>query len=180
MLLNCGAGEDSRESLGIQEVKSVNPKGNQPWILIGRTDAEAEMPLLWLPFALTYWERPWCWERLKMGGEGDNRDGWMASPIQWTWVWVNSRSWWWTGKPGVLQSMRSQRVGHDCAIELNWFSIFRLCHWYSLVNHLTLPMPYFPTTIKWRRSYPSSTPYLPPPNQWFKKGCIRQHSLWAF
>ena len=67
-------------------------------------------------------ERPWCWERLKVGGEGDNRrwDGWMASPTQWTWVWVNSGSWWWTGRPGVLQSMGSQRVGHDWVTELNW------------------------------------------------------------
>ena len=56
---------------------------------------------------LTHWNRPWCWERLKVGGEGDDRgwDGWMASPTQWTWDWVNSGSWWWTGSPGVLQSM---------------------------------------------------------------------------
>ena len=62
-----------------------------------------------------YWKRPWCWERLKVGGEGDNRgwNGWMATLIQWTWVWASSVSWWWTGKPGVLQSMGSQRVGHD-------------------------------------------------------------------
>ena len=67
----------------------------------------------------TLWKRPWCWERLKAGGEGNDRgwDGWMASPTQWTWVRVNSRSWWWTGKPGVLQSMGSQRVGHDWATE---------------------------------------------------------------
>jgi len=71
---------------------------------------------------LTHWKRPWCWERLKAGGEGDNRewDCWMASPTQWTWFWVNSRSWWWTGRPGVLQSMGSWRVGHDWATELNW------------------------------------------------------------
>ena len=71
---------------------------------------------------LTHWKRPWCWERLKVGGEGDNRgwDGWMASPTPWTWVWASSRSWWWTGKPGVLQSMGSQRVGHDWATKLNW------------------------------------------------------------
>ena len=71
---------------------------------------------------LTHWKRSWCWERLKAGGEGDNRawDGWMASLSRWTWVWVNSRSWWWTGKPGVLQSMGLQRVGHDWATELNW------------------------------------------------------------
>ena len=68
------------------------------------------------------WKRPWCWERLKAGGEGDNRgqDGWMASPTRWTWVWVNSWSWWWTGRPGVLWFMGSQRVGHDWATELNW------------------------------------------------------------
>ena len=72
---------------------------------------------------LTHLKRPWCWERLKAGGEGDNRgwDGWMASPTQWTWVWVNSRSWYRTGRPGVLQSMGSQRVGHDWATELIWF-----------------------------------------------------------
>ena len=71
---------------------------------------------------LTPWKRPWCWERLKAGGEGDNRgwDGWMASPIRWTWVWVSSRSWWWTGRPCVLQSMGSQRVSHDWATEVNW------------------------------------------------------------
>ena len=69
---------------------------------------------------LTHWERPWCWEGLGAGEEGDDRgwDGWMASLTQWTWVWVNSRSWWWTGRPGVLQFMWSQRVGHDWATEL--------------------------------------------------------------
>ena len=73
---------------------------------------------------LTHWKRHWCWERLKAGGEGDNRgwDGWMASLTQWTWVWGSSRSWWWTGKPGVLQSRGSQRVRHDQVTELNWVS----------------------------------------------------------
>ena len=71
---------------------------------------------------LTYLKRPWCWERLKAGGEGDDKgwDGWMASLTLWTWVWASSRSWWWTGKPGVLQSLRSQRTGHDWVTELNW------------------------------------------------------------
>ena len=66
-------------------------------------------------------EKPWCCEILKAGGEGEDRgwDGWVASPTQWTWVWVNSGSWWWTGKPGVLQSMGSQRVGYDWVTELN-------------------------------------------------------------
>ena len=77
--------------------------------------------LMWSLF-LTYWKRSWCWERLKAGGEGDNRgwDGWMASQTGWTWVWASSGSWWWTGRPGVLQSMGSQRVGHDWVTELNW------------------------------------------------------------
>ena len=66
---------------------------------------------------LTHWKRPWCWERLRAGGEGDNRgwDGWMASLTRWTWVWVDSRSWLPTGRPGVLPVMVSQRVGHDWA-----------------------------------------------------------------
>ena len=70
---------------------------------------------------LTLWERPWCWERLKAGGEGDDRGwyGWMASSTQWTWVWVNSGSWWWTGRPGVLQSTGSRRVGHNWGTELS-------------------------------------------------------------
>ena len=70
---------------------------------------------------LTHLKRPWCWERLKVGGEGDNRGwgGWMASPTQWTWVWVDSGSWWWTGRPGVLRFTELQRVGHDWATELN-------------------------------------------------------------
>ena len=71
---------------------------------------------------MTHWERLWCWERLKAGGEGNERgwDGWMASRNWWTWVWAISRSWWWTGKPGVLQSMGLQRVVHDWVTELNW------------------------------------------------------------
>ena len=62
---------------------------------------------------LTHWKRPWCWERLNAGGEGDDKgwDVWMASLTRWTWVWVNSGSWRWTGRPGMLQFMWSQRVG---------------------------------------------------------------------
>ena len=76
---------------------------------------------------LTHWKRPWGWERLNIGDEGDNRgwDGWMASPTQWIWVWASSRSWWWTVKPGVLQTMGSQRVGHDWDwTVLNWTESF--------------------------------------------------------
>ena len=77
---------------------------------------------------LTHWKRPWCWEGLGAGGEGDNRgwDGWMASPTRWAWVWVNSRSWWWTGRSGVLRFMGSQRVKHDGVTSL---SLFTFMHW---------------------------------------------------
>ena len=80
-----------------KEIKPVHLKGNQSWIFIGKTDAKAETPILWPPDVkeLTHWKRPWCWERLKAGGERDDRgwDGWMTSLTQWTWVWVNSGSW---------------------------------------------------------------------------------------
>ena len=71
---------------------------------------------------LTHSKRLWCWERLRAGGEGDDRgwDGWMAPSTQWTWIWVSSRSWWWTGKSDVLLSIGWQRAGHDWATELNW------------------------------------------------------------
>ena len=72
---------------------------------------------------LTHWKRPWCWERLRWEEKGmtENEIGWMASPTQCTWIWVNSGSWWWTGRPGVLQNMGLQRVGHDWVTErLNW------------------------------------------------------------
>ena len=104
--------------LDCREIKSVHPKGNQSWIFIGRSDAKAETATLWPPEVKK--KRPWCWERLKVG-EGDDRgwDGWIVSPTQWTWVWVNSGSWWWTERPGMLQSMGSQRVGHNWATEPN-------------------------------------------------------------
>ena len=101
----------------------IHPKGDQSWVCIGRTDVEAENNTLatWCE-ELTHLKRPWCWERLKAGGEGDHRgwDGWIASPTRWTWVWVNSESWWWTGRPGMLRFMGLQRAGHDWAAELNW------------------------------------------------------------
>ena len=80
---------------------------------------------------LTHWKRPSCWEGLGAAGEGDNRgwDGWMVSPTWWMWVWVNSGSWWWTGRPGVLRFMGSQRAGHDWVTELNWTEL----------NYHTLP-----------------------------------------
>ena len=123
MLLNCGVGEDSWESLGLQ---------GDPTSPFWRRSA---LGFLWKEWCyswnsstlatsceeLTHWKRRWCWEGLGAGGEGDDRgwDVWMASLTQGTWVWVNSRSWWWTGRPGVLWFMGSQRVRHDWVTELN-------------------------------------------------------------
>ena len=203
-------------------MKPVHPKGHQSWIFIGKTDAEAETPILWPPDSkswpigkqpnggedwrqkemgmaddemiryhhqlnghefeqtlgdsegqrslmcysrrdhkesdmtslqnnsnnscfhlcfgsswnsstlatsceeLTHWKRLWCWEGLR-AGEGDDRgwDGWMASLTRWIWIWVNSGSWWWTGRPGMLRFMGSQRVRHDWATELNWTELYK-------------------------------------------------------
>ena len=108
--------------LDCSEIQPVHPKGNQSWIFTGRTDAEAETPTLWPPDAKNWhiW-KDWCWERLKAGG-----DGWMASPTQWTWVWKSSGSWWWTRRPGMLQSMGLQRVGHDWVTELYWTDFYSI------------------------------------------------------
>ena len=107
-----------------KEIQPVHSKGDQPWGFFGSNDAKAETPILWPPHAKkrTHWKRLWCWEGLGAGEEGDDRgwDGWMASLTRWTRVWVNSESWWWTGRPGMLRFMGSQRVGHDWATELNW------------------------------------------------------------
>ena len=98
--------------LDCKEIKPVHPKGDQSWIFIGKTDVEAATPILWPPDVKSWliWKDPNGWERLRAGGEGDNRgwDGWMASPTQWTWVWVNSGSWWWTGRPGVQGVAKSR------------------------------------------------------------------------
>ena len=124
MLLNCGVGEDSWESLGLQgdptsqsSRRSVLGVHWKDWCWSWNSNTLTT----WCK-ELTHLKTPWCWERLKTGGEGDDRgwDGRMASLTQWTWVWVNSVSWWWTGRPGVLRSMGSPRVGHDW---VNWTSI---------------------------------------------------------
>ena len=118
MLLNCGVGEDSWESLVLQgdptspsERRSVLSVHWKDWCWSWNSNTMAT----WCK-ELTHLKRPWCWERLKAGGEGDDRgwDGWMVSLAQWTWVWVSSRRWWWTARPSV----GSQRVGHD--YRLNW------------------------------------------------------------
>ena len=109
-------------SLDCKEIKPVNPKGNQPWIFIGRTDTEAETPILWPPDLRSrlIGKDPDCWERLKAGGEGGNRgwDGWMASPTLWTWVWVNSRSW--DGQGGLMCCSPWGRKELDITEQLIW------------------------------------------------------------
>ena len=107
----------------VNKREAVHSEGDQPWDFFGRSDAKAETPVFWPPHAKSWLiGKDWCWEGLGAGGEGDDRgwDGWMASLTWWTWVWVNSGSWWWTGRPGVLQFMGSQRVRHGWATELNW------------------------------------------------------------
>ena len=116
--------------LDCKEIQLVHSKGDQSWVFFGRTDAKAETPILWPLHAKRWgqsfhWKRLWCWEVLGPGGEGDDRgwDGWMTSPTRWTWICVNSGSWWWTGRPGVLRFMGLQRVGHNWATELNWTTL---------------------------------------------------------
>ena len=124
MLLNCGVGENSWESLRLQgdqtsqsERKSVLNIHWKDWCWSWSSNTLGT----WCE-ELTPWKRPWCWERLKVGGEGDGRvwDGWMASLTRWTWVWVSSGSWWWTGKPGTPQSTGSQRVRRDWATRFKY------------------------------------------------------------
>ena len=109
--------------LDCKEIQPVHPKGDQSWVFIRRTDVEAETPVLWPPDAKNWLIRKYPdagkdWRREEKGPTG--WDSWMASLTQWTWVWINSGSWWWTGRPGVLRFMGSQIVAHDWTTELNW------------------------------------------------------------
>ena len=116
--------EKTRESpLDCKEIQPVHSEGNQPLDFLGGNDAKAETLVLWPLHAKTWLiGKDSCWEGLGAEGEGDDRgwDDWMASLTRWTWVWVNSGSWWGTGRPGMLQFMGLQRVGHDWVTELNW------------------------------------------------------------
>ena len=138
-------------------------------LFFGTLHSNGNSAFIWCE-ELTHWKGPWCWERLKVAGEGDSRgwDGWMASPTQWTWVWVNSRSWWRTGRPGVLQSRRSQRV--DTTTELNGYIFpFLLCLLLLFLSQLSVRPPQ--TTILsvfislpsgWSWSLPSVQYHEPP------------------
>ena len=127
MLLNCGVGEDSLKFFGLQG-DPTSPSYRRSVLGVHWKDWwwswNSSTLATWCK-EMTHLKRPWGWERLRARGEGDDRgwDGWMASLTQWTWVWVNSGSWWWTGKPGVLRFMGLQRVRHNWATELNWMDI---------------------------------------------------------
>ena len=103
--------------LDSKEIQPVHSEGNQSWIFIGRTDAEAKAPVLWPPDVKSWPIRKDLMLGKIAGRRRDDRgwDGWTASQTRWTWVWASSRSWWWTGRPDVLQSMGTQRLGHDWA-----------------------------------------------------------------
>ena len=124
MLLNCGVGKDSWESLLLQR-DQTSPSYRRSVLGVHWNDWccswDSNTLATWCE-ELTQMKRPSCWARLRAGGEGDEIgwDGWVASPTQWTWVWLKSRSWWWTGRPGLLQFMGSQKVRHDWATKLNW------------------------------------------------------------
>ena len=150
MLLNCGVGEDSWESLGLQGVKPVNPEGNQPWIFIGGTDAEAETLILWPPDVKRWLikkdpdaGKDW---RQEEKGMTDEIVGWYHR-LNGHKVWASSGRWWSTGRPGMLQSVGSQRVGHDWTTEQQLLSPWAIqlwspvCIWNSTTKTSAIAMP---------------------------------------
>ena len=162
--------------LDCKEIQPVHPRGDQSWAFIGRTDVEAETPILWPPDAKRWpiWKNPdagkdWGQEEKGMTGW----DHWMASPTQRTWVWVNSRSWWWTGRPGMLRFMGSQRVGHDWATELNWSEPIwthapQLCLTQGNYHSCRVGPPKidrswwrFQQMVHWRREWQTTSVFLP-------------------
>ena len=123
MLLICGVGEDSRVPWKARRsnqsiLKEINPEYSLEGLML-ELKLQYFGHLMWRVDSL---EKTLMLGWIGAGGKGDNREqnGWMSSPTQWTWLWVNSGSWWWTGRPGMLQFMGSQRVGHDWVTELNW------------------------------------------------------------
>ena len=131
-------GKTLESPLYCKEIQPVHPKGNPEVLSIHWKDWCWSWNFNTLATGceeLTHLKRPWCWERLKAGGEGNGRewDGWIASPTQWTWVWVNSGTWWWTGRPEMLQFMELQRVGNDWATDLIW------SEWLHFLFFLDLP-----------------------------------------
>ena len=173
MLLNCGVGEDSWESLGLQG-DPTSPSSKRSVLGVHWKDwwwSWNSNILATSCEELTHRKRLWCWEGLKEGREGDDRrcDGWVASPTRWTWVWTSSRSWWRAGKPGMLQFMGSQRAGHDWVTELNWLNWIELVGkvislLYNMLSRLLIT--FLPRSkrllIPWLQS-PSAVILEPPP-----------------
>ena len=150
VLSNCGVEKPLESPLDGKEIQPVYSKGNQSWIFIGRTDAKAETPILFY----LMWRTDSLEKTLMLGGivgrrRRDDRgwDGWMALPTRWTWVWVSSKSWWWTGKSGVLQSKRSKRVGHDWATELNWSKLWGVWKGHGLTHYTSVLPAWGPSTL---------------------------------
>ena len=154
MLLNCGVGEDSWESLGRKESQPVHSEGDQPWDFFGGNDVEAETPVLWPPHAKSWLigKDPDAGRDSRQEEKGTTEDemaGWHHQ-TRWTWVWVISGSWWWTGRPGVLRFMGSQRVRHDWVTEVNWteskslnvhgwgHTVFKSCFFLSTCFYLAI------------------------------------------
>ena len=140
ILFNYGVWEDSWESLGLQG-DPTSPSWRRSVLGVHWRDwcwSWNSSTLATSREELTHWKRPWCWEGLGAGGEGDDRgwDGWMASLTRWMWVWVNSGSWWWTGRPGVLRFMGSQRVRHDWVTDLIWSDLKAGLQWVSNKKNL--------------------------------------------
>ena len=195
MLLNYGVGGDSWESLGLQGDSTI-PSQRRSVLGIHWKDwcwnwNSSTLATWWEE--LTHLKRPWCWERLKAGGEGDDRgwDGWMASLTQWTWVWVNSGSWWWTGRPGMLQSMGLQRVGHDWATELTELK----CYWWRFPGgasgkgsawqcrrHRKRGLNPWVRKIPWRRKWPPTPVFLPEESHGQRSltGYIHRFARWTW
>ena len=138
--------------LDCKESQPVHPKGDQSWVFIGRTNVEAETPILWPPDAKSWliWRDPDAGKDWGQEEKGKTRgwDGWIASPTRWTWVWVDSGSWWWTGRPGMLGFMGLQRVRHDWATELNWtFSLALILAPFVLLDN-SFPLSTSPLSSK--------------------------------
>ena len=129
----------SKHPLDCKEIQPVHPKGDQSWVFIGKTDVEAETPILWSPAAKSWliWKDPDAGEDWRQEKKGMAEDEMVGSLTQWTWIWADSSSWWWTGRPGMLPFMGSQKVRHDWATELNWTDTLSKC--WSNTAVLALP-----------------------------------------
>ena len=138
--------------LDCKEIQPVHSEGDRPWDFLWKKWCYSwnSNTLATSCEELTHWKRLWYWEGLGAGGEGDDRgwDGWMSSLTWWTWVWVNSGSWWWIGSASVLPFMGSQRVRHDWATELNWDLFHVYISYLYQIDYKLLPMHLYLEHIK--------------------------------